>query len=140
MTDRAPKCNCCQPQPPPTSPKPAGRSDPVSYQITAFGLSLSACKILCVSFKSGVCISHNPLGLPKLSPAGVQSQVVWGLVFLVQDLRDGEPSVGLRTLTPVGEPLQCNYSPVSVSPTCEYGLYIMTQPLLPILWFLLCVF
>lgn len=55
--------------------------------------------------------------LLQLSPSGLQSQILWGLIFLVPDPWAGEPDVGLRTLTPVGEPLQCNYSPVCGSPT-----------------------
>lgn len=44
--------------------------------------------------------------------------MLWGLIFLVQDPWAGEPDVGLRTLTPVGEPLQYNYCPVCGSPNC----------------------
>ena len=45
-------------------------------------------------------VSHSPLGLPKVSLAGLQSQMFWGLLFLVQDPRTGEPSVGLRLIAP----------------------------------------
>ena len=39
------------------SPRPAGRSDPGSYQITAFVLDPRTCEIVCVPFKSEVSIS-----------------------------------------------------------------------------------
>ena len=50
--------------------------------------------------------------------------------------------MGLRFLTPLREPLQCNCSSVCGPPTQEYGLdYIAILPLLLILlWFLLYVF
>ena len=132
VVEGAPKDSCCQclcPQgelqlPPASlgdSPRSAGRSDPGSYQMFAFALGPKACEILCVPLKSKVSISPSSLGLPKLSPAGLQSQMLWGLVFLVQDPWAGTPDVGLRPLTLVGEPLQWNYSPVCGSPTREYG-------------------
>ena len=40
--------------------------------------------------------------------------------------------MGLRALSPLGEPLQCNYSPVCGLPTVGMGLdYITSLPLLP---------
>ena len=36
-------------------------------------------------FNSGVSISHGPLGLLKVSPAGLWRHVFWGLVFPAQD-------------------------------------------------------
>ena len=42
-----------------------------------------ACEILYVPFKVGVSISHNPLALPKLNPAGLQSQMFQGFIFWV---------------------------------------------------------
>ena len=47
-------------------------SDPGYFQITASALSLQVCEILCVTFKSGVCISHSPLTLLKTSHSGLQ--------------------------------------------------------------------
>ena len=96
------QCLCPQGEPQPPfappgdSPRPAGRCSPGSYQITAFALGPSAHEILCVLLKSEVCISPSFLGL----------------VFLMPDPWAGEPDVGLRTVSPVGEPLLYNYSPV----------------------------
>ena len=95
-------------------------SDPGSYQITASALGSKACEILCAPFKSGISISYSLLALLNVSPTDLQSQMFWGLVFLVQDSWAGEPDMGLRPLTPLGEPLQCNYPPVCGSPTWEY--------------------
>ena len=50
----------------PTSPRPAGRFDSDSYQVTAFALSPGACKILCVPFKSEVVF---PTVLPEIKPS-----------------------------------------------------------------------
>ena len=47
---------------------------------------------------------HNPVGLPKLNSTGLQMQLFWGFIFLVQDPWAGVPNVGLRPLTPWGGP------------------------------------
>ena len=95
---------------PPTSSgdsrRPAIRSGPGSCQITAFALGPSTCEILCAPFINEVSISPSPLGLLLLSPSGLQSQMLWGLMFPVPDTGAGETDMGLRTLTPVGELLQ----------------------------------
>ena len=41
----------------------------------------------------------------------------WGLVLPLPEPQAGEPEVGLRTLTPVGEPLRYISFPVCGSPT-----------------------
>ena len=43
--------------------------------------------------------------------------MLWGLLFPVLDPWAEEHDVRIRTLTPVGEPLQYNYFPVCGSPT-----------------------
>ena len=87
-------------------------SDPGFYQITAFALGPGEYQILCAPFKSDDSISSSPRGLLKLSPNGLQTQILWGFIFPVQEAHAGEANMGLRTLTPVGKPLQYNYSPV----------------------------
>ena len=72
---------------------------------SCFCLGPGGCEILCSPFKSGVSICPSPLGLLKVSPAGLQSQTFWGLIFPVKDPQAGEPSVELRPFTPWGEPL-----------------------------------
>ena len=68
--------------------------------MTASALGPGAHDILCVSFKSGVPISHSPLALPKGSLTGLQSQTFWELIFWVQKPQAGEPDAGLRSLAP----------------------------------------
>ena len=88
------------------SSRSAGRSDSGAYEITAWSWYPRVCEILCAPFKSEVSISSNSLGLSKVSPTGLQSQMLWGLIFLVQNPQAGEPDMGLSPLTPLGEPLQ----------------------------------
>ena len=52
-------------------PKPAGRSGPVFYQITAFTLGPSMCEILCTPFKGEISISVNLEALLCSSPVGL---------------------------------------------------------------------
>ena len=117
------------------APKQAGRSGLGSYKITAIALGPGACEILFVPFKSEVSTFLSCVRLPKVNPTGIQSQILWEFVSLVQD-------PGLRTVITVGVPLQCNYSSVLGQPPGGMGLdYITNLPLLPVfLWFLLCVF
>ena len=56
------------------------------------------------------------MGLVLLITADLQSRLLSGLVFVVQDPEAGEPDVGLGKLTPVGELLKYNYPPVCRSP------------------------
>lgn len=81
------------------------------------------------------------MGLPKLSSAGLQGQMLKGLI-LQQDLWVCGPEVGPRTLTLVGDPLQYNYFPVLGLPTWEVlHFYISSLPLLSILlWFFVHIF
>ena len=74
--------------------------------MTASALGPGVCEILCVPFKGEVSVSNSPVGLPTVSPAGLQSQMFWGLIFPTQDLRAREPDVGLRPLAPWVETLQ----------------------------------
>ena len=46
-------------------------SDLDCFQITTSALVPRACEIMCVPFKKGVSISDRPLGLLKVSPAGL---------------------------------------------------------------------
>lgn len=56
----------------------------------------------------------------KGSPAGLQSQMFWGLIFLMQDPWAGKPEVGLKSL--LEESLgNYNYPPACGLPTWGYG-------------------
>ena len=61
-------CNCLLPHQ--ETPRSDGGSDSGSFQITTAGLSPGVCESLCASL-SGVSISHSPLALPEVSPAGL---------------------------------------------------------------------
>ena len=87
------------------SPRSAVRSDPESFQITVSASGPRACEIFCAPFRSEVSIPYSLLGLLKVRPAGLQSQMLWGLIFPGQDPQAGESDVGLGPLTLVGEPL-----------------------------------
>ena len=67
----------------------------------SFALFPRACGVLCVLFKSEVFIYLSPVGFPKLSPAGFQNQMLWRLIFLMQEPQGGEPAVRFRTLIPI---------------------------------------
>lgn len=74
--------------------------------------------MLCVPSKSDVYISPSPMGLLQLNPGGLQSQMLWELIFPVPEAWAGEPDMGLRRLTPVSEPLQYNPPAVDQPPRC----------------------
>ena len=59
------------------------------------------CVRFCVCPLSMKSISLNPLAPPKVSPCGLPSQMLWGLVFPVQDPWAGEPDMGLKPLSPL---------------------------------------
>lgn len=78
------QCVCPQGElhlPPASLPRPAGRSDPDSFEVTAFALDPRECEVLSASFKSGVSILHSPLPLPKVSPTGFPRQIFLGACF-----------------------------------------------------------
>ena len=56
-------------------------------------------------------LSHSPRGVPNVSLTGLESQVFWGLILLVQEARAVKPLVRLRSLTSWAEILQFNYCP-----------------------------
>ena len=47
----------------------------------------------------------SSFGTPEIKPRSLQSQMLWGLIFLALDYQARKADVGLRTLTTVGEPL-----------------------------------
>ena len=50
-------------------------------------------------------VSPSPVELLQSRSAGLQSQMLWGFLLPMPDPQAWETDVGLRTLTPVGEPL-----------------------------------
>ena len=91
-------CPHSESQLPPASPRDpprsAGRSGPGCYAVTVFfppGPGVD--KSLCASSKSGVSVFPSPVEFLWSSPAGLQSQMLWGLFFPVSDPQTGEPDV-----------------------------------------------
>ena len=78
--------------------RPAGRSGPGSYEVTAFALGPGAHETLCAPSQSGVSVSPSPVELLHSSAAGLQSQMLWGLLLLMPNPQAEEPEEGLRTL------------------------------------------
>ena len=60
-------------------------------------LGLRASEGLCESFMGVLSVSSSS---PIQSFAGLQSQIFWGFVFLVQSHKAGEPAVGLVPFDP----------------------------------------
>ena len=59
----------------------------------------------CILWEWSLCFLQ-PSGSPYANSTVFQSQVFWGLIFLVQDPGDAEPNVRLRPLSFCGETLQ----------------------------------
>ena len=110
-------CPCSDPQLPPACvgdpPVLAGRSGPGSYEVTFISLGPGAHKILCVPSKSGSLCFPQTCGIPVIKPCWPSKSDFLGLCLPLQ----GDPDMGLRTFTPVGEFLWYNSFPVCGSPT-----------------------
>lgn len=76
---------------------------------------------LCTSFKNEVSISPSLVGEVHLRHTGLQSQALGACLH--------DAGLGLKTLTPVGEPLKYNYSLVCGSPTWGVWNLIILQVL-----------
>ena len=114
-------------------------SDPGSFQITASALGPGARGILCVPFKSGVFISHCPLGLPKEALLAFKAKYSGGSSSLSRTPGLGRPMLGLDPLF-LRKNL-CNILLFMRHPPGGVGLDYMAPPNPPIsLWFLLCIF
>ena len=97
----------------------------------SFALSPSAQETLHASSssKSGV---PSPLELLHLCPSGLQSLMLWRLLLPVPEPQAAQPNVGLRTLTPVGEPLIQLFSSFWVTHPVGMGFgYVTKVPRLP---------
>ena len=82
------------------SPRSAGGSDPGSLLPSAPVPTTD--KILCLSFQNGVSISHSLLSLLKISITDLQSQILWGLIFLAHNSGLQSPLWGTDPLVPGG--------------------------------------
>ena len=83
-------------------------------KLLLFPLGPSVHKTLYVVCRNRVPVSLRLVEFLQSSPVSLQSQMLWGPV---SDPQTREPEMGPSTLTPVGEPLQCNYFSVFGLPT-----------------------
>ena len=86
----------------------------------SFLLGPEACKILCVSSKSGGSVHPGLVEVLQSNPADLQSQIpwdTWSLSLSLLDPQAEKPDMGLRTFTRVGALLCYNCSPVCWLPT-----------------------
>ena len=88
-----------------------------------FALGPSAHENLCALSKSGVSVFPSLVELQHSSPTGLQNQCSGGS-SQCQTPQAGEPDMGLRTLIPVGDPLQYDYFPVCGLPTWQVWNWI----------------
>ena len=109
--------------------------DPHSFWITASALGLWACKFYRVCFKSKVFVSYSPLTLLKARLRGLQNQIFWEFICLVQtDPKLASPMWALDALL-LGQNLwNCDYPLLHWSPTWGYGYWLYSvSDFLPIL-------
>ena len=109
-------CPCSEAQLPPASAGDpqilAGRSGPGSYEVTAFSPGSGMHEILCVPSRVELLFPPVLRDSCDQTPLAFKARFSGGLLLPLPDLQAGEPDVGLRTFTPVGELLQYNYFPV----------------------------
>ena len=87
----------------------------------------------CVPSRSGVSVSPNPVEALLSNPPGFQSQILLRLLLPLPGHQIGEPNMGLRIFTPMGEFLWCNSFPVcrlSAQQLWEFDCNVIA-PLLP---------
>ena len=69
-------------------------------------LELRVCENLDSASKGRVCVFYRSVALLCADPAGLQSQMLRGLLLPVQDPWAGETDPGFKTLPPWGELVQ----------------------------------
>ena len=86
----------------------------------------------CASSKSIVSVSSSSAQFMQSLPTVLQSQILWGLLFLLPGPQAMKINMGFRTFTPMEELLWYTYFPVCESSTCMIRFdFIMIVPLLP---------
>ena len=134
------------PWPPPFPGDPpvlAGRSGPVSYEVTAlFPGSWCAHDIGCALHIWSFFSPHSLVEFLGSKAAGLQSYILWGLLLLLPDPQAGKPYTVLRTFTSVTE-LVINIIAFQFAgcPPDGYGIWFYCTCALPtiFLWLLLCL-
>ena len=124
-------CRHSEPQLPPAfpgdPPRPSGMSDPDFYGVPALPLDP-------VHMKPCVCPPRvESLFLPVLWSICAQALLAFnakcsrGVLLPIPGPQAGEPDMGLRSLTPVGEPLQYSCFPVCGLPTRQVWDLLISQ-------------
>ena len=115
-------CPCSEPQlPPPHSAVdtsiPGSSSGPCLYEVTGF-FPVSWCTRdpVCPLQVWSFCFPQS-YEIPVIKLHWPSKQIPGGILLLLSDPQAREPDMGLRTITPVGEPLRYNYFPVCGLPT-----------------------
>ena len=85
--------------------------------LAAFSLASGVHEIFCASSKSEIFNLFHSCGVSIIKTHWSSKPNALGLLLLMPVFQAGVLDVGLRALTPVGEPLKYNYFPICVSPT-----------------------
>ena len=96
----------------------AGKSDPDSYWVSALPWEPMHKKPVCTFQEWSLCFPQS-CGAPAHKPSWPSVPNATGILLPMPDPQAWDPDVGLRTLTPMGEPLeQYSYFPVCGHPVC----------------------
>lgn len=95
VVSMSPGVSLSLPVSPECSLRSASGSHPGSVQITMSSMGLRMC-VLHTTFENRLSVSYSPLSLLYPSPASLQNQMFWGIIFLAGPL-DWEGQCGVQT-------------------------------------------
>lgn len=95
VVSMSPGVSLSLPVSPECSLRSASGSHPGSVQITMSFMGLRMC-VLHTTFENRLSVSYSPLSLLYPSPASLQNQMFWGIIFLAGPL-DWEGQCGVQT-------------------------------------------
>lgn len=95
VVSMSPGVSLSLPVSPECSLRSASGSHPGSVQITMSFMGLRMC-VLHTTFENRLSVSYSPLSLLYPSPASLQNQMFWGIIFLAGPL-DWEDQCGVQT-------------------------------------------
>ena len=137
----APTMSHSQPHFPGDPPKPEGRSAPDSYGVTALPWVPVHVKSCVLPPRVESLFSPVLWSSCTQSSAGLQSQMLWGLLLLMPDSQAGEPSVGLKILNLWENLFDIIIFQFVSHPPSGYRIWLYCKSTLPplSLWLLLCL-
>lgn len=106
------------------SPYQAGRSSQGSLEITAFAVDPRVHEILYASSKCRVSVFPRPLELLHSSPAGLQNQMLWGLLLLMPTPQTRNLTWGTELSLPLENLCDMIILHVVGCPPWEYGILL----------------